>query len=85
MSIKRFFAVLAVCLTLVGCAGMTASEKGAAQGAVMGAGAGAIVGGIAVPGFGAVPGAAIGAVGGAILGSTTGAETVPDSEYRVAE
>lgn len=68
MKTRMTISILAVLLTLGGCAGMTDTQRGTAQGAAIGAGAGAALGAI----IGGGKGAAIGAGSGAVLGAGAG-------------
>lgn len=62
------FVPLATIIVLSGCATMSDTQRGTAQGAAIGAGAGAAIGAI----FGGGKGAAIGAGSGAALGASAG-------------
>ncbi len=68
MRISIKFTVLILITTITGCATMSDSQRGTAQGAAIGAGTGAALGAI----FGKGKGAAIGASSGAILGAGAG-------------
>lgn len=68
MSIKLFILVIATVLALGGCAGMSETQRGTAQGSAIGAGTGALIGAIAGKGKGAAIGAAAGAGVGAAAG-----------------
>ncbi len=66
---KGFFVVLAASLTLMGCANMNKTGKGAAIGAGAGAAVGAIIGkATGKTATGAIVGAAVGGTAGAIIG-----------------
>lgn len=66
-SMIKFVPLVAIA-ALSGCATMSDSQRGTAQGAAIGAGAGAAIGAI----FGGGKGAAIGAGSGAVLGASAG-------------
>ncbi|MEZ4699711.1 MAG: OmpA family protein [Rhodothermales bacterium] len=66
---KAFFVVIAASLTLMGCANMNKTGKGAAIGAGAGAAVGAIIGkATGKTATGAIVGAAVGGTAGAIIG-----------------
>jgi hypothetical protein len=71
-SLKGKSLVVAIALTLAGCAGgsLTTREKGTLGGAALGAGAGALIGEATdhSPGKGALIGGALGGLGGALVG-----------------
>lgn len=68
MHIKLFIFVMAAVFVLGGCAGMSETQRGTAQGSAIGAGTGALIGAIAGKGKGAAIGAAAGAGVGAAAG-----------------
>ena len=68
MHIKLFVLAMAAVLVLNGCAGMSETQRGTAQGSAIGAGTGALIGAIAGKGKGAAIGAAAGAGVGAAAG-----------------
>ncbi|NLI82389.1 MAG: hypothetical protein GX443_12010 [Deltaproteobacteria bacterium] len=71
MTFHKFFAIGALMLLLVGCAGMTRTEQNVLGGGVLGAGLGAAIGAATGgnPAAGAAIGGAAGVVGGAIKDS----------------
>ena len=68
MQMRLFLSILAMGIGLIGCASMTETQRGTAQGTVIGAGAGAAIGAL----IGGGKGAAIGAGSGAALGAGAG-------------
>ena len=80
MVIKRCMAVLVMGLMLVGCAGMTGTEKGATVGAVLGGATGALIAGIPTFGVAAPIGGVVGAGMGGALGAAIGSDTVKESQ-----
>ncbi len=68
MQMRLFLLILAMCTGLIGCASMSETQRGTAQGTVIGAGAGAAIGAL----IGGGKGAAIGAGSGAALGAGAG-------------
>jgi len=80
MKIISIAVVLAFCLTVFGCAGMSSTEQRTLSGGVIGAGGGAIIGAMAGnAGLGAAIGAGAGLLGGYIYDQH---EKSKESAYR---
>ena len=67
---KTIAATLLAALALSGCANLSETQKGTAQGAAIGAGAGVVLGALAGGGKGAAIGAVVGAGVGSLAGNT---------------